>query len=80
MRPPVPRRAKVALPLAAVWVVSPVDLVPDFLPVVGALDDAVVVALALAYATRRVPPDVVLEAWPGERRVLDRLMGAGSRR
>ena len=73
--PRVPRRAKVALAVAAVWVLSPVDLIPEFLPVIGPLDDVIVVALALRYAARRVPRDVVLEAWPGDRRLIERLLG-----
>ena len=73
--PRVPRSAKVAIVLAAVWVASPVDLVPEFLPVIGPLDDAVVVALALRWAARRVDPDVLDEAWPGDPAVLARLTG-----
>ena len=73
--PRVPRRARVALGLAAAWAISPVDLIPEFLPVIGPLDDVVVVALALRYALRQVPPAVVAEAWPGSPRVLDRLVG-----
>src|SRR4051794_2774640 len=64
--PRVPRRAKVALLLAGVWVVSPIDLIPEFLPVIGPLDDVVVVALALRYAARRVPRDVLEEAWTAD--------------
>jgi uncharacterized membrane protein YkvA (DUF1232 family) len=45
-----------------VWVLSPVDLVPEFLPVIGPLDDAIVLALALRYASRRIPRDAVREA------------------
>ena len=73
--PAVPRRAKVVVALAAVWVLSPVDLVPEFLPVVGAVDDVVVVVLALRWAARQVPRAVVEEAWPGDPRLLDRLLG-----
>lgn len=72
--PRVPRRAKVAVALAGLWVLSPLDLLPEFLPVIGPLDDVVVVALALRYAARRVPRHVVVEAWPGEARILDRLL------
>jgi hypothetical protein len=36
----------------------------------------VVVALALWYATRRVPREVLVQAWPGDRRLLERLIGA----
>jgi uncharacterized membrane protein YkvA (DUF1232 family) len=74
--PRVPRSAKVALALAALWVLSPIDLIPEFLPVIGPLDDVVVVAIALRYAARRVPRAALLEAWPGDPRLLLRLIGA----
>ena len=77
--PRVPRRAKLAVALAGLWVVSPIDLIPEFLPVIGPLDDVVVVALALRYAARRVPRDVLLAAWPGEPRLLERLLGPPAR-
>jgi uncharacterized membrane protein YkvA (DUF1232 family) len=73
--PRVPFKAKAAVVLAGLWVLSPVDLLPEFLPVIGPLDDVVVVALALRYAARRVPREVLLEAWPGEPRLLERLLG-----
>lgn len=76
--PRVPRQAKVAVAIAAVWVLSPIDLIPEFLPVIGPLDDIVVVVLALRYAARRVPRVVIEEAWPGETRLLDRLLGGSS--
>jgi uncharacterized membrane protein YkvA (DUF1232 family) len=71
----VPRRAKVALLVAIVWTVSPIDLIPEFLPVIGPLDDIVVIAVALRYAARAVPREVLLEAWPEEPRLLLRLLG-----
>ncbi len=74
--PRVPRRARVAIVIAGLWVISPIDLIPEFIPVIGPLDDLVVVALALRYAGRRVPREVLLEAWPGEPRLLERLLGA----
>jgi uncharacterized membrane protein YkvA (DUF1232 family) len=73
--PRVPRRAKIAIAFAGLWVASPIDLIPEFLPVIGPLDDVVVVALALRYAGRQVPRDVLLAAWPGEPRLLERLLG-----
>lgn len=73
--PAVPRRAKVAVALAGLWLVSPIDLVPEFLPVIGPLDDVVVFALAMRYAARRVPRDVLLDAWPGDAGVIERLLG-----
>lgn len=73
--PRVPRRAKVAVLVAGLWVASPIDLIPEFLPVIGPLDDVVVVALALRYAARQVPPDVLLAAWPGDPRLIQRIIG-----
>jgi uncharacterized membrane protein YkvA (DUF1232 family) len=73
--PRVPTRARLAIGGAALWAISPIDLIPEFLPVIGPLDDVVVVALALRYAVRRVPRDVVGEAWPGSPRMLARLVG-----
>jgi uncharacterized membrane protein YkvA (DUF1232 family) len=73
--PRVPRRAKIAILIAGLWVASPIDLIPEFIPVIGPLDDIVVVALALRYAGRRVPREVLLAAWPGEPRLVERLLG-----
>src|SRR5215218_3649252 len=73
--PRIPRRAKIAVLLAGLWVASPIDLVPEFLPVIGPLDDIVVVALAFRYAARQVPREVLLAAWPGDRRIIERLIG-----
>jgi len=73
--PRVPKRAKVAVVLAGLWVASPIDLIPEFLPVIGPLDDVVAVALALRYAARQVPREVLLEAWPGDSKLLERLIG-----
>ena len=67
--PRVPRRVKLAVGVAGHWVLSPIDLIPEFLPVIGPLDDIVVVALALRYAARRIPPEALIEAWPAERRM-----------
>ena len=73
--PRVPRRARIAVVIAGIWVASPIDLIPEFLPVIGPLDDIVVVALALRYAGRQVPRDMILAAWPGEPRLLEHLLG-----
>ena len=74
--PRVPRRVKLAVGFAALWVLSPIDLIPEFLPVIGPLDDIVVVAIALRYAARHIPPEALIEAWPAERRILERLAPA----
>ena len=74
--PRVPQRVKLAVTFAGLWVLSPIDLIPEFLPVIGPLDDIVVVALALRYAARRIPPQALIDAWPAERRILERLTPA----
>src|SRR3954449_2425631 len=74
--PAVPLRAKIALLVAVAWVLSPIDLLPEFLPVIGPLDDVVAVILLLRYAGRTIPRDVLLAAWPGDPTLLQRLLGA----
>ena len=70
----VPLRAKVALGIAIVWIASPIDLIPEFVPVAGPLDDAIVAALVLGYVSRAVGRDVVREHWHGDPTVLARLL------
>ncbi len=70
----VPRGAKIALGVAAIWIASPIDLVPEFIPIAGALDDAIVAALVLRYVLRRTDRGVLLEHWRGEARTLERLL------
>jgi uncharacterized membrane protein YkvA (DUF1232 family) len=66
----VPRRAKWPLLLLLPYLASPIDLIPDFIPVLGQLDDAAFVALALRRVVRKAGPDVVTELWPGSERGL----------
>ena len=73
--PRVPRRARLAVGLAGLWLLSPIDLIPEFVPVIGSLDDIVVVALALRYAARQVPREVLLDAWPASPSTIERLLG-----
>lgn len=73
--PAVPRSARWMTILALIWVMSPIDLIPEFLPVIGPLDDVIIVALVLRFAARRIPPEVLFDAWPGEPRLLARLIG-----
>jgi uncharacterized membrane protein YkvA (DUF1232 family) len=53
--PQVPRRARVALLAAVLWVLSPIDLIPDFIPVLGWVDDIVIVPLAIRWLLNRLP-------------------------
>ena len=66
----VPRRAKAALGGAVVYVALPFDLVPDFIPVVGQLDDAILIAAVLAYVVRTTGRGLVEELWTGSERGL----------
>lgn len=69
--PRVPARSKAVLFLIAGYLVSPVDLIPDFLPGLGQLDDLVVAAFALDQILNRVPDEVVRQHWDGDEDVLD---------
>jgi uncharacterized membrane protein YkvA (DUF1232 family) len=53
------------------YVASPVDVLPDFIPGLGQLDDLVLIAFVLDRIINRVPPEVVAEHWTGDRDVLD---------
>ena len=61
----VPLRAKMVIGAAAVYVASPVDLIPEFVPVIGWADDILVVMFALDNLISRAGPDVVTEHWDG---------------
>jgi uncharacterized membrane protein YkvA (DUF1232 family) len=68
--PRVPRHAKVAVALLIPYLVLPFDLVPDFIPVAGQIDDAILVVAAIAHITRRTGCEVIEELWPGSERGL----------
>ena len=59
------RRHKLLLAALVAYLALPVDLVPDFVPVVGALDDAIIVAVVLRALLRGAGSDLVREHWPG---------------
>ncbi|WP_185447184.1 YkvA family protein [Kribbella qitaiheensis] len=63
--PSLPRGVRIRLWLLLVYLGVPFDLVPDFIPVVGYADDAVIVALALRSVTRRAGPGALERHWPG---------------
>ena len=64
--PRVPRGSKALLLVGAVWLVSPIDLIPEFLPGIGGIDDAIVAALILRHLVRRAGDEVVREHWRGD--------------
>ena len=77
----VPRSRKLVMWGLIAYLAIPVDLVPDFIPVAGQLDDAIVVALVLRAVLRGGGRELVEEHWPGPRsslQVVLRLAGLGS--
>lgn len=63
--PRVPRRAKITLGLAAAYVVSPIDLIPEVIPVIGWADDVVIILFAIDSLIERAGREVVEEHWDG---------------
>ena len=79
--PSTPARYRVVLVALGAWLLFPIDLIPDFLPVVGALDDIVLAALVLRWVGRGVGIDRVEAAWSGSPEglaILRRALGFGS--
>jgi uncharacterized membrane protein YkvA (DUF1232 family) len=68
--PRVPRRAKVTLALVIPYLVIPFDLIPDFIPVLGQLDDALLVAVVFRRVARSAGRNVIEELWPGSEKGL----------
>lgn len=56
---------RIWLAVLLLYLLSPIDLIPDFIPVLGYADDAIIVAIALRFATRRAGSDAVKRHWPG---------------
>ena len=76
-----PRGVRVRLWLLLAYLLMPIDLVPDFVPVLGYADDAVVVALALRSVVRSAGAEALARHWPGDQAGLDvigRLAGVRS--
>jgi uncharacterized membrane protein YkvA (DUF1232 family) len=72
----VPGRCKLALVGLVAYLASPIDLVPDFLPVIGMLDDAIVVALTLRWIVRTAGATRVTRHWRGTARGLELVLRA----
>jgi uncharacterized membrane protein YkvA (DUF1232 family) len=60
-----PRRLRVGLFLLLAYLASPIDLVPDFVPVIGYADDVVILALALRWVVRTAGSEALAANWPG---------------
>jgi len=79
--PTLPRGVRVRLWLLLVYLALPIDLVPDFIPVIGYADDAIIVAFTLRSVARRAGSEAVSRHWPGTPEGLAavlRLLGTGS--
>ena len=61
----VPIGARLALLGLLAWLISPIDLIPEFIPVLGPLDDVVVAVLVLRYVRRRLGEDELRRRWRG---------------
>ena len=61
----VPFRVKVALVVLMVWLLSPIDLIPEFIPFLGPVDDAVVAVLILRFVRRRMGTEELRSRWGG---------------
>ena len=71
--PSVPWHAKVALGVGLAYLAMPIDLIPDFIPVAGGFDDAIVAALVLGYVVRVSGRAAVERHWRGDPRIIARL-------
>jgi uncharacterized membrane protein YkvA (DUF1232 family) len=71
--PALPRGARIALAAAAAYLLSPIDLIPDFVPVVGVLDDALLAAVIVDGLLNHVDRQLLLKYWPWDESVLDRV-------
>ena len=79
--PLLPKGVRVRMALLAGYLVMPIDLVPDVIPIVGYADDAIIVAIALRSVTRAAGSDALERHWPGTvegLRVVKRLAGLGA--
>lgn len=72
--PRVPLRAKVVLGVTALYLAMPIDVVPDFVPIAGSLDDAIIAAFALRFVVRTTSLEIVAEHWPGDPATLRRIL------
>ncbi|MGI8595126.1 MAG: YkvA family protein [Solirubrobacteraceae bacterium] len=70
----IPRRRKLLLTAMIAYLAMPFDFVPDFIPVAGQLDDAIIVALVLRTVLRSGGPELLREHWPGPAASLNALL------
>jgi uncharacterized membrane protein YkvA (DUF1232 family) len=71
----IPLAPRLALLGLLAWLVSPIDLIPEFVPVLGPLDDVVVAVLVLRYVRRRLGEDALRDRWRGSEEGFGLLLG-----
>jgi uncharacterized membrane protein YkvA (DUF1232 family) len=74
--PILPRAAKIALGAALVYLASPIDLIPDFVPFLGYVDDLLIAALVVDGVVNWVDRGLLLKYWPGTPDSLERVARA----
>jgi len=67
------RTTRIRLLLVVGYLALPFDLIPDFIPVLGFADDAIIIGLVIRSLVRTAGPDIVRESWPGTEAGLDLL-------
>jgi uncharacterized membrane protein YkvA (DUF1232 family) len=75
----VPRGAKALLWIGIAWMASPIDLIPEFIPVAGPLDDAVVAVIVIRYVVRAAGREVVAQNWRGDGGTLNLILRLAGR-
>lgn len=75
----VPTGAKVALAAVALYLASPVDLIPDFIPFLGYLDDVILAAVMVDGLLNVLDRRLVVKYWPGSEASLDRVAAVAGR-
>lgn len=75
----VPVLVRGGLVAVAAYLALPIDVVPDWLPVLGQVDDVVVLTVGVRTLLRQVPEPILREHWTGERRILESVLGRNVR-
>ena len=73
--PRVPRNRRWAMAAVGAYLASPIDLIPDFVPVLGGVDDLLVLAFAIDYLLKASPREVITEHWDGSEDGLELVRG-----
>jgi uncharacterized membrane protein YkvA (DUF1232 family) len=78
--PATSRGQRLAMLALVAYLLTPIDVVPDFIPLAGQLDDAILVGLALGWLLRTHGEDAIRDAWPGPESSLRVVLAAGGGR